>query len=75
MTYRSPIFVALDTPEIEHARAIAQKVRHHVGGIKLGLEFFAANGRPGRRTLPRIPPGRARMLAVVHVRTIIRRNP
>ena len=43
----SPIFVALDTPDLERARAIATKVRHHVGGIKLGLEFFTANGRSG----------------------------
>lgn len=43
----SPIFVALDTPDLERAKAIAAKVRHHVGGIKLGLEFFAANGRSG----------------------------
>jgi orotidine-5'-phosphate decarboxylase len=51
VTHRSPIYVALDTPEVEHAKAIAQKVRHHVGGIKLGLEFFAANGRPGVRDM------------------------
>jgi orotidine-5'-phosphate decarboxylase len=51
VTYRSPIFVALDTPDIEHAKAVAAKVRHHVGGIKLGLEFFAANGRPGVREM------------------------
>ncbi len=51
MTHRSPIYVALDTPDIEHAKALAQKVRHHVGGIKLGLEFFAANGRPGVREM------------------------
>ncbi|MBS0503438.1 MAG: orotidine-5'-phosphate decarboxylase [Proteobacteria bacterium] len=43
----SPIFVALDTPDLERAKALATKVRHHVGGIKLGLEFFAANGRSG----------------------------
>ena len=43
----SPIFVALDTPDLERAKAIATKVRNHVGGIKLGLEFFAANGRSG----------------------------
>lgn len=43
----SPIFVALDTPDLERARAIATKVRNHVGGIKLGLEFFSANGRSG----------------------------
>lgn len=43
----SPIYVALDTPDIDRARAIARRVRHHVGGIKLGLEFFMANGRHG----------------------------
>jgi orotidine-5'-phosphate decarboxylase len=41
------IFVALDTPDMARAKAIAQRVRHHVGGIKLGLEFFMANGRHG----------------------------
>lgn len=43
----SRIYVALDTPDIERAKAIARRVRHHVGGIKLGLEFFMANGRHG----------------------------
>lgn len=43
----SPIYVALDTPDLERARTIASRVRHHVGGIKLGLEFFMANGRQG----------------------------
>ncbi|WP_084583157.1 orotidine-5'-phosphate decarboxylase [Sphingomonas azotifigens] len=43
----SRIYVALDTTELEKAKALAQKVRHHVGGIKLGLEFFMANGRHG----------------------------
>ncbi|MET3709827.1 orotidine-5'-phosphate decarboxylase [Sphingomonas trueperi] len=43
----SRIYVALDTPELEKAKALATKVRHHVGGIKLGLEFFMANGRHG----------------------------
>lgn len=41
------IFVALDTPDIERAKAMAMRIRHHVGGIKLGLEFFMANGRHG----------------------------
>ena len=48
---RSPIFVAIDTPELERAKAIAAKVRNHVGGIKLGLEFFCANGRQGIREM------------------------
>lgn len=43
----SPIYVAIDTPDIDRAKAIAARVRHHVGGIKLGLEFFMANGRHG----------------------------
>jgi len=44
---RSPIFVAIDTPDLGRAKTIATRVRRHVGGIKLGLEFFCANGRHG----------------------------
>jgi orotidine-5'-phosphate decarboxylase len=44
---RSPIFVAIDTPDLDRAKTIATRVRNHVGGIKLGLEFFCANGRHG----------------------------
>ena len=47
----SPVYVALDTPDLERAKAIAAKVRNHVGGIKLGLEFFTANGRSGVRDM------------------------
>ena len=48
---RSPIYVAIDTPDLERARSIAERVRRHVGGIKLGLEFFCANGRAGVREM------------------------
>ena len=48
------IFVALDTPDLERARTIAMRVHHHVGGIKLGLEFFMANGRAGVREMAEI---------------------
>lgn len=44
---KSRIFVAIDTPDLDRARTIASQVRKHVGGIKLGLEFFSANGRHG----------------------------
>lgn len=47
----SPIYVAIDTPDLERAKEIATRVRHHVGGIKLGLEFFSANGRAGVREM------------------------
>jgi orotidine-5'-phosphate decarboxylase len=43
----SPIWVAIDTPDLERAKEIAARVGRHIGGIKLGLEFFAANGRAG----------------------------
>jgi orotidine-5'-phosphate decarboxylase len=48
---RGPIFVAIDTPDFERAKEIATRVRNHVGGIKLGLEFFCANGRHGVREM------------------------
>ena len=48
---KGPIFVALDTPDLDRAKRIATRVRNHVGGIKLGLEFFCANGRHGIREM------------------------
>lgn len=47
----NPVFVALDTPELEAARATALAVRDHVGGLKLGLEFFMAQGPAGVRAM------------------------
>jgi len=43
----SPIYVAIDTPDLRKAQELAQQVRHHVGGLKLGLEFFCAHGHHG----------------------------
>jgi len=43
----SPIYVAIDTPDMDRARSIAQAVKRHAGGLKLGLEFFCHNGRTG----------------------------
>ncbi|HVF83237.1 MAG TPA: orotidine-5'-phosphate decarboxylase [Sphingomicrobium sp.] len=43
----NPIFVALDTSDLGAARNIAESVRGSVGGLKLGLEFFCANGPAG----------------------------
>jgi len=47
----SPVYVALDTVDLDSAKAIAARVRNHVGGIKLGLEFFSANGPDGVREM------------------------
>jgi orotidine-5'-phosphate decarboxylase len=49
-----PIYVAIDTPDLEEAKSLAMRVRHHVGGIKLGLEFFSANGRAGVKEMGKI---------------------
>lgn len=43
----NPVFVALDTPDPAQAHAWASAVRGHVGGVKVGLEFFSANGAEG----------------------------
>lgn len=45
----SRVFVALDTPDLARAVALAGRVRTHVGGVKLGLEFFVAHGQQGVR--------------------------
>jgi orotidine-5'-phosphate decarboxylase len=47
----SPIFVAIDTPDLERALALAEAVRGHAGGVKLGLEFFSAQGPQGVRRI------------------------
>lgn len=50
----SPIFVAVDTPDLDHALKLVQAVHPHAGGIKLGLEFFCANGPAGVRAIAAI---------------------
>lgn len=47
----NPIFVAIDTPDLERAFAIAEAVRGEAGGVKLGLEFFSAQGPAGVRRI------------------------
>lgn len=50
----NPVYVALDTPDLARAEAIARAVAPHVGGLKLGLEFFMANGPDGVRAIARL---------------------
>jgi orotidine-5'-phosphate decarboxylase len=45
--YRNPVFLALDLPRLDAAETLARKVKGHVGGLKLGLEFFCAHGHHG----------------------------
>ena len=43
----SPIFVAIDTQDVHRGAAIARDVRGIAAGVKIGLEFFCANGHEG----------------------------
>ncbi len=45
----NPVYVALDTTDLDYALQLAGRVRPHVGGLKLGLEFFTARGADGVR--------------------------
>jgi orotidine-5'-phosphate decarboxylase len=45
--FPNPVFVALDTPDLGQARAIAASVGPYVGGLKIGLEFITALGPKG----------------------------
>ena len=50
----NPIYLALDLPRLDSAVALAQKVRQHVGGLKLGLEFFCAHGQHGVHEIAKV---------------------
>ena len=43
----NPICVAIDTPDLEKAVALAKTLRPHVGWAKVGMEFFYAHGLQG----------------------------
>jgi orotidine-5'-phosphate decarboxylase len=43
----NPVYIAIDTPLLDDALDLVRKVKAHVGGVKLGLEFFCANGHHG----------------------------
>ncbi|KUO58197.1 MAG: orotidine 5'-phosphate decarboxylase [Sphingomonadales bacterium BRH_c3] len=43
----NPVYLALDVPQIDAAKDLVSKVKSHIGGVKLGLEFFCAHGHHG----------------------------
>lgn len=47
----NPIICALDTTDIEEADGLIKQLRGSIGAVKLGLEFFTANGASGVRCL------------------------
>jgi orotidine-5'-phosphate decarboxylase len=51
---KNPIWLALDVPRLDAAEALARKVAGHVGGLKLGLEFFNAHGHHGVHEIAKV---------------------
>ena len=43
----NPICVAIDTPDLSRALSLVKALRTHVGYVKIGMEFFYANGAAG----------------------------
>jgi orotidine-5'-phosphate decarboxylase len=59
LTPRRPqdrILVAIDTPDVSRATQLSRDLAGTVGGIKLGLEFFNANGPDGIEKVVRAGP-------------------
>ncbi len=54
MTNTNPIICALDTQEVDVATQISREVMGHVGAVKLGLEFFTANGAAGVKQITQL---------------------
>lgn len=46
---KPPVFVALDTTDLDRAEAWAAAVAPHLAGVKIGLEFFYAHGVAGAK--------------------------
>ncbi len=47
----NPIFCAIDTPDLAHAIKLGNSIRSHIGGLKIGLEFFNHQGPDGLRKI------------------------
>jgi orotidine-5'-phosphate decarboxylase len=50
----NPIFVALDTPDLERALILTKAVKPYIGGVKVGLEFISAQGPDGIRAMVKL---------------------
>jgi len=47
----NPLICAIDTTDIDEATRLIDTLHSHIGAVKLGLEFFTANGATGVRQL------------------------
>jgi orotidine-5'-phosphate decarboxylase len=51
VTKANPVFCSIDTPDLDKAQNLAKQVKDHVYGLKLGLEFFLAQGASGFKAI------------------------
>ena len=49
--FRNPIMLAIDTSSLDEAKSLAVKLKDHIGGIKLGMEFFNSFGPSGIKAI------------------------
>lgn len=54
MSVKAPIFLAIDTPDLDVAKSWVMATQDHVVGFKLGLEFFSACGLEGIKHIKEI---------------------
>lgn len=54
MSAKAPIFLAIDTADLDVAKIWIQRTQDYVCGFKLGLEFFIAFGSAGVREIQQI---------------------
>ena len=50
----NPIFCAIDTSDIDKALGLVDQISPHIGGIKLGLEFFTSCGLLGLEKIKKL---------------------
>lgn len=50
-SFSNPLFLAVDTADRDEAVALVRELKEHLGGVKLGLEFFCAQGPQGVRAV------------------------
>lgn len=53
MVIGNPICVALDTPDVDQAGALLRAVKPYIGFVKIGMEFFYAQGPRGYEAIAR----------------------
>ncbi len=52
--FPNPIFCALDMPDLNSAISLIHEIKPHIGGVKIGMEFFYATGNEGVKAIAEI---------------------